>query len=253
MILFIFLIFFLLFIYVVHNSILESIPLAIGGSIYFLLLIVSLFVLVYSVIKLFVNRDKGIIKIILSFIISLILIIAMVINYNRVFDSLKGKGYLYTLNYKRVKEGLDTNFKDNYKVLGLRGKKIKVGDDTICDYVYDVSLNDGSNVVFQAYYCSFSFMAVVMDFSCNYNYHYLLYYYDLYKKSHNVTFKIEDNDDIYSNHTIIYNYSNREEVVDFLYYFDDNTVYNQYDFTLRNEDTNKVDHIRRREDLRYIR
>ena len=246
-------IFFLLFIYITYNSILESIPLVFGGAIYYLLLTIILFIFIYNLIKLFVNRKNGIFKIIVSLVISLILVVGMVISYDRVFDSFKGKGYLYTVNYKKVKNGLDNNFKDGYKVIGVRGKNVEVTEDTTCEYVYDVSLNDDTDIVFQAYYCPFGNMSISKSFSSNYDYYYLPYYLDLYNKNSNTNIRLEENDDIYSNHIIIYNNSNKEDVTKFLYYFDDNIIYKEYNILLKNEDNNHVSYVKNRDDFDDLR
>ena len=87
----------------------EGIPLVDGMRIYVLLLTVVVFIFIYNLIKIFVDKKKGITKRLLNIVISLIIIVAMVINYGKVLNHLKDKGYLNTLNYKKVKEGLDNN------------------------------------------------------------------------------------------------------------------------------------------------
>lgn len=245
---FIIIVFLLVLIYTTHNSILESIPLVFGAIFYFLILTVAMFIFILNLIKLFVNQKKNVVKIILNLLISFILVVIIVIDYNKVFDSLKNKGYLYTNNYKRVKESLDITFKDNYKILGVKDKNIKI-NDTTCEYVYDVSLNDNSDIVFQAYYCPFGYFSFSYSFSNNYEYYYLPYYLNLYRKYNDVTFRIENSDDIYSDPTIIYNNYNRDSVTNFLNYYDDNSAFKRYQIRIMNEDTNSSHYIHSRNDF----
>ena len=250
---FIVIVFLLVLIYATHNSILESIPLIFGAIFYFLILTVVMFIFILNLIKLFVKQKKNVVKTILNLFISLILVVIIMINYNKVFDSLKKKGYLYTNNYKKVKENLDITFKNNYKILGVKGKNIKI-NDTTCEYVYDVNLNDNSDIIFQAYYCPFGYFgSFSYSFSNNYEYYYLPYYLNLYKKYNDVTFRIENSDDIYSDPTIVYNNFNSDEVMKFLYYFDDNIAFKRYQIIIRNEDTNSRNYIYSKNDFNFIR
>ncbi|MEE3343529.1 MAG: hypothetical protein VZS44_05520 [Bacilli bacterium] len=244
---------FILFIAFEHNSILEGISFITGIGFYYFLMTIVATIFIFNLIRIFVDKKKGITKELLKVILSLIIIVAMVINYDKVSKNIKDNGYLNTLNYKRVKEGLDTNFKDNYKLLGLNGKDVSVRD-TKCEYVYDVSLDDNSNIVFQAYYCPFGFTSLDYSFDTNYIYYYLPYYYELYKRDNDVTFKINNSDDSYSNNntTIIYNNSNKDQLIEFLNYFDNNTSYKKYSIMVRNEDNNRMDYIRSKDDFRKI-
>ena len=248
---FIIIVFLIVFIYTMHNSILESIPLVFGAIFYFLVLTVAVFIFIYNLIKLVVNQKKNVVKTIFNLFISLILVVIIVINYNKVFDSLKKKGYLYTNNYKKVKENLDITFKDNYEILGVKGKNIKI-NDTTCEYVYDVKMHDNSDIIFQTYYCPFGYFSFSYSFSNNYEYYYLPYYLNLYKKYNDVTFRIDNSDDIYSDPTIFYNNSNRDAVTRFLNYFDDNSAFKRYQIIIINEDTNSSHYIHSRNDFIFV-
>ena len=240
---FIIIVFLIVFIYTMHNSILESIPLVFGAIFYFLMLAVAMFSFILNLIKLFVNQKKNVVKIILNLLISLILIVIIMINYNKVFESLKNKGYLC-----KTIDSFFTSFKNNYKILGVKDKNIKI-NDTTCEYVYDVSLNDNSDIVFQAYYCPFGYFSFSYSFSNNYDYYYLPYYLNLYRKYNDVTFRIENSDDIYSDPTIIYNNYNRDSVTNFLNYYDDNSAFKRYQIRIINEDTNSSHYIHSRNDF----
>lgn len=147
-------------------------------------------------------------------------------------------------NYNETKKGLNKYY-HHYKIVGL-SKQLLVYEDNhnYCDYTFDVTLNDNSNIVFQAGYCNLGNWMSHYATTDNYISYYLKYYYNLYKQTNKVTFKMETNTNIVKELAkITYNTNNCEEVYYFLKYILKNNKYKSYKIILYNEDTNENHYI----------
>ena len=131
--------------------------------------------------------------------------------------------YSYLRGRYLVSKHLKNDYKVSGKVMGVKAKDYDFNDYNSCDYVFNVKLNDGENVVFQSGYCDVGTMWTSYDVIDNYSHHYIPHFYDIYKKSHNVNFKLDTRKDDFSwdNDVIKYNGDDLKDVCDFIYYLDE--------------------------------
>lgn len=132
-------------------------------------------------------------------------------------------------------------FNNNFKIIGLSHKNIEDHEGIYCKNVFDVKLNDSSNITFQAGYCDVGTMWTNYDVIHNYNYYYIPYYYNLYKNNHYTTIKMEINDNNYFDSKIkfIYNYENIDEMYEFIMYLKEKMGKVDYQLFIYNESNNE--------------
>ena len=226
------------------SSFVGHLPLIVGEITYILILTIILSTLVFSIMKLIINRkQKNNWKRLIVIIISMLLLIFCISKFDQVFTSLDNSNYLFSWNYHKVKEETQKQFKNNYTIQGLYKKNVEMYNDVTCKYVYNINLEDNTNITFQAYYCDFGLMWPSYSYNHNYIHYYLPYYYNLYKNNHQVTFKIDMGENIYSIPTIIYNYSNESETENFINYLFNNTGDIKYKIQTKNENSNRENTI----------
>ena len=135
---------------------------------------------------------------------------------------------------------LRSETKISYKINGLTNEKRVFNNSYSCKHVYNVTLNDGVDINIYVSYCSFSSSGFPGNkILTNYANKYIPYYYELYKKSNNVTFTIgEENGDVKIN----YNNDNANEVNSFMKYFINNASIRHETIIFHNEDTKTNDY-----------
>ena len=110
-----------------------------------------------------------------------------------------------------VKKYLDDKFANNYKIKGVHDDKYKKSNEY--NFSFDVEVNDKYNTNFVAMYTDtgsgLPHLEVVTDYVINY----VSNYYNEYKKSNNVKFDLNHK---YNYFEIVYNSSDRNDVVEFI-------------------------------------
>ena len=200
-----------------------------GFIVYTICYIIVVNMLIYNIIVTIINREKKKIRN-KNLIMLVILIVWLVFSYK-----------LYNLidDYNEVSKGLKEEF-NNYKIVGLSNEKLVYGEEIQdCGFVFDISLGDNTNIIFQAGYCveggTFRAYNEVIN---NYINYYLPYYYNIYKLDNRATFKIEMSGDRLDK--IIYNKNNKEELINFLEYLVEKNDGISYHLILVDEDSNKI-------------
>ncbi len=181
--------------------------------------IISLGIVIYNCIYLISKEFKDL-KTIIALVLSLLPIIYGydLMNFNH--------------TYNETRKGLNKEF-SNYKIIGVE-KDIKIPG---CDYLFKVKLNDSTDIVFHASYCSFPGTDIpYYDATNDYISYYLPYYLNKYNKENNTNIKAyvkdEDKADNYNKD----NYINVYNFVKFLFNLNKNA---KYQLIFYNEDTKK--------------
>ncbi len=150
--------------------------------------------------------------------------------------------------YNETNKYLKKTFSKDAKILSIADKKVNLDSDNSssdCNYIFNVSLNDDTDIIFQAGYCDIGTMWTNYDGYNNYIYYYVPYYLKKYKEGHSVSFKLESSSNKYdyNNYKIIYSEDNKEEVLDFLEFLFSNDMNLRMTIKLYNQDTKKIDHV----------
>ena len=99
--------------------------------------------------------------------------------------------FIFIHNYSEVKKDLEKGqFANKYKILKVKKEHVESSKDLFeCDYIFDIQLNDGMNIIYQTSYCrvdSFWTSYSVID---NYIDRYIPYYLDSYNKTNSTNLK----------------------------------------------------------------
>ena len=175
-----------------------------------------------------------------NIIIFIIFIISFFI-YNNLYNFERGFYTVY-LNMK--------NTYKNFKIVGIDKMNLDEGQMSgynyiKCKYMFNVKLKDESNITFQSGYCNMSGFIPTTGVIDNYDYYYIPYYYEQYKKSNNISFKLEkgNNKYDYENFKFIYNNDNSNELYNFIKYLKNKINDKNYYFKIYNESTKVFNHV----------
>ena len=150
--------------------------------------------------------------------------------------------------YNETNKYLKKTFSNSAKILSVADRKVNLDSDNSssnCNFTFNVSLNDDTDIIFQAGYCDIGTMWTNYGGYNNYIYYYVPFYLKKYKESHDVSFKLESSSDkyVFDRYKIIYGDSNKEEVLDFLEFLFSNDMDLRIYIDLYNQDTKKRDYV----------
>lgn len=200
------------------------------------LLIIFLFYL-FSYFK----RKKSKLSLFLSLILLIFGVGLQYINNKIAMDCVEnlGSSFQEKGNKNRLINYLnDIEYLSGYKLLDLNNKYVEVENDYIDElkYVYNVSLNDNTDIVFQAYTYSTNSAFYGEHFGTNYNYYYGKFYLEEYNKNRNDKLDLKfDLDNEYLLNDVFAYYSTNEDLEKLLYNlekFSDFLLNNNKDFDM---------------------
>ena len=150
--------------------------------------------------------------------------------------------------YHETKKYLKKTFSNDAKILSVADRKVNLDSDNSssdCNFTFNVSLNDDTNIIFQAGYCDIGTMWTNYGGYNNYDYYYVPYYLKKYKEGHGVSFKLDSSSDKYdySRYKIVYSESNKKEVLDFLKFLFGNDMNLRIYIELYTQDTKRHDFV----------